>query len=185
MGKNVAFYEHISCNSTTLYMTGDIGRICFIGQIIGQPTADGDKKIHKNDAVHTIGLREGEILIEYDIHQNWRRKLLSKNKLLSSTDPTMINSEYVQCAYCRCSPPVPIRQAILFVRSIKLRILISKRRVFSLFFLYSNNHLLSKLCFPTLYFEILRYACTFHRQSQLSNNLLKLHALPFLLAIGN
>ncbi|KAK6316996.1 hypothetical protein J4Q44_G00123960 [Coregonus suidteri] len=53
----------------------------------------------------------------------------------------------------RCSLLVPIREAT--VRSIKLRILITKRPigVFSLSSLYSNSHLLSKLFFRDCIFK--------------------------------
>jgi hypothetical protein len=95
-GKKVAFYKHISFNSTTLYITGDVSRIFFnVRNDRVAYSADTDKQTYENDAVHIIGLRGGETQIENDVH--WRRNLVSRNKLLSGTEPTMIKSDYAQC----------------------------------------------------------------------------------------
>lgn len=71
--------------------------------------------------------------------------ILSKNKLLNSTDSTMINSEYAHGE----SPGrllVPIREAIPLFSQLNCKFWILKDRfVFSLSSLYSNNHFLSKL----------------------------------------
>lgn len=37
-------------------------------------SVDNDKQINENDLDNVTGLREGETPIEYDGHQNWRRK---------------------------------------------------------------------------------------------------------------